>query len=131
CTRVANGSNGNHCLIGWDGPHGHALRAGHVSTTAQQSYLRLERYMPAGELVFILWTSSSLTNGWLDMYVDGVQNLYSDTGCSYIYTPVAYPASSADTIATGASTDFDFRADFSEYGSTLDFLAPGGGGSGG
>ncbi|MCB2153404.1 S8 family serine peptidase [bacterium] len=47
------------------------------------------------------------------------------------YTPttaVAYPASYANSIAVGASTDCDYRSDYSEYGSALDFVAPSNGG---
>jgi len=33
-------------------------------------------------------------------------------------------------FAVGATSDFDYRANFSQYDSTLDFVAPGGGGSG-
>ncbi len=44
-------------------------------------------------------------------------------------TRIGWPAGHPDTIAVGASTDRDFRADYSQYGDstyggTLDFLAP-------
>jgi subtilisin family serine protease len=42
---------------------------------------------------------------------------------------VAYPALHPDTIGVGASTNFDYRADYSRYGFGLDFVAPSGGGS--
>ncbi len=41
---------------------------------------------------------------------------------------VTYPASHADVIAVGASSEFDYRSDFSQYGDDLDLVAPGGGG---
>ncbi len=49
---------------------------------------------------------------------------------------IGYPASHPDTIAVGASSDFDFRSDYSQYavapnGDTLDFVAPSGGGRSG
>lgn len=49
---------------------------------------------------------------------------------SYVwYDPyVAYPASHPDVIAVGASTEFDYRSYFSQYGDDLDLMAPGGGG---
>jgi hypothetical protein len=41
---------------------------------------------------------------------------------------VSYPANLANTIAVGASTDFDYRSAYSQYGATLDFVAPSSGG---
>lgn len=49
-------------------------------------------------------------------------------------TTIGYPASLTTTLAVGASTDWDYRADYSSftidgaYGGVLDFLAPSGGG---
>ena len=43
-------------------------------------------------------------------------------------TAVGYPASHPDAIAVGASTDCDYRSQFSQYEGELDFVAPGGGG---
>src|SRR2546430_12032988 len=37
-------------------------------------------------------------------------------------TAVAYPANLAYTLAVGASTDFDYRAAYSHYDSTLTFV---------
>lgn len=45
------------------------------------------------------------------------------------FTPNAnYPANLASTIGVGASTDWDYKADYSQYGPGLDFVAPSGGG---
>lgn len=41
---------------------------------------------------------------------------------------ISYPASLSSTIAVGASTDFDYRSDYSQYGNNLDFVAPSNGG---
>ena len=43
-------------------------------------------------------------------------------------TTIAYPASLADTIAVGASTDQDVRSGYSNYGTGIDFVAPSSGG---
>lgn len=43
-------------------------------------------------------------------------------------TAVSYPANLSSTIAVGASTDWNCRSDYSQYGSALDFVAPSGGG---
>jgi hypothetical protein len=45
-----------------------------------------------------------------------------------IYTAVEYPARHPDVMGVGASTDADVRADYSQYGAGLDFLAPSSGG---
>jgi subtilisin family serine protease len=50
------------------------------------------------------------------------------SGNSPVFTTLAYPASHADTIAVGASTDTDRRADYSTYGDKLDFVVPSSGG---
>ncbi len=42
---------------------------------------------------------------------------------------VSYPAKHPYTIAVGACTDFDYRSDYSCYGSELDFVVPSSGGS--
>lgn len=47
-----------------------------------------------------------------------------------VTTAVTYPASLPSVIAVGASTDCDYRADYSQYGAYLDFVAPSGGGFG-
>jgi hypothetical protein len=45
-------------------------------------------------------------------------------------TAVAYPANLSTTLAVGASSDFDYRSFYSQYGATLTFVAPSGGGYG-
>jgi hypothetical protein len=67
----------------------------------------------------------------LQAYKDGV--LVPSCGLtisptSALQTGVAYPASLLSTIAVGASTDCDYRADYSQYGPELDFVAPSSGG---
>jgi subtilisin family serine protease len=49
-------------------------------------------------------------------------------GLASVFPQIFYPSTHPDVIAVGASTDCDFRADYSQYGSELDFLAPSGGG---
>lgn len=46
-------------------------------------------------------------------------------------TAVTYPANLSSVFAVGATSDFDYRSHFSQYDSTLDFVAPGAGGYGG
>ena len=51
-----------------------------------------------------------------------------DSGVYDIDPYVSYPASHPHVIAVGATTEFDYRSYFSQYGEDLDLLAPGGGG---
>jgi subtilisin family serine protease len=44
-------------------------------------------------------------------------------------TPVSYPARYYEAIAVGASTNLGVRADYSQYGEDIDFVAPGSGGT--
>lgn len=87
----------------------------------------------SGEVTFHYWISSELYDylefwvyemgyGWSGPYLN-------DSGDYWYATPVDYPASHPDTFAVGASTDFDYRADYSCYGTGLDFLAPSSGGA--
>jgi len=46
-----------------------------------------------------------------------------------VATGISYPASHPDTIAVGASTNFDYRSHYSQFGTGLDFVAPSNGGT--
>ena len=48
-----------------------------------------------------------------------------------ITTDVSYPAAYPESIAVGAVTDFGCRANYSQYGSALAFVAPSNGGNSG
>ena len=60
--------------------------------------------------------------------VDGEEVDY-DAGVPLLETGLGYPASHPATMAVGASTDFDYRADYSQFGAGLDFVAPSDGGA--
>jgi subtilisin family serine protease len=64
----------------------------------------------------------------LRISVDGT-TYFSLGGTPSLTLPVSYPASHTDTIAVGASTNFDYRSDYSQYGSEMDLVAPSSGGS--
>ncbi len=125
-TSVQNGVNGNHAMTGWNGPNSRAVRAGAI-THNQSSWLSVTRTLGAGELRFWAWVSSELNNDQFRFYV-GSDLYFSNSGVPQITTAVGYPASHPLTIAVGASTDCDFRADYSQYGTGLDFVAPSSGG---
>lgn len=50
------------------------------------------------------------------------------SGIPSIATAIAYPATHPNVIATGASTDADVRADYSQFGPQIDLVAPSSGG---
>lgn len=63
-----------------------------------------------------------ITNGGTPVAV------WADAGDPFPIRPVSYPASIGSTIAVGASTDWDYRSAYSQFGTTLDFVGPSGGG---
>lgn len=68
---------------------------------------------------------------WVDVYTSGWSYVGSwgpFSGVPTITTAVAYPASYVNTMAVGASSDCDYRSDYSQYGPQLDFVAPSNGG---
>ena len=63
----------------------------------------------------------------LRLFVDGIL-VAKASGAATPKAGIAYPASNQYAMAVGASTDFGLRADYSQFGPTLDFLAPSSGG---
>lgn len=49
-------------------------------------------------------------------------------GPAVVTTEISWPARHGNAIAVGASTDQDFRSDYSQFGAELDFVAPSAGG---
>ena len=86
------------------------------------------------KLEFRAWVSCEEDFDRLRLYVsgDGGETFEASpvevSGVPAIRPDVGYPASLPSTIAVGASTDFDYRADYSQYGGALDFVAPSNGG---
>ena len=124
-------SDGRHAMTGFSDSESLSVRSGSVGNN-ESSYLQVTKTVDTGSLMFWVWSSCENYFDGLRFYFDG--KLYFDetdiSGEPYIRTTVAYPASHPDTIAVGASTDFDYKADYSCYGSDLDFVAPSGGGLG-
>ncbi len=134
-TQVTSGVNGNRAMTGWDGPGSHAVRAGSIGNN-ELSWLDFTTYITVGRLTFWIWTETEagMQGGEFvgfdafEFVVNLTNVLANDFGVPILETSVGYPASNPNTIAVGASTDFDFRADYSQFGSTLDFVAPSDGG---
>jgi len=111
---------------GWDGGT-QAAKAGSI-THSQSTWLEVTKAVSAGDLTYHAWVSSESGYDFFRLYVNGAPYLpYS--GVPTIRTAVAYPARYPECIATGASTNFDYRSDYSQYDSTLDIVAPSNGGS--
>lgn len=87
----------------------------------------------SGLIQFLYWVSTEA--GYDLLYFRAVRAgattpayEYVNSGITAIDPYVAYPANHPDVIAVGASAEFDYRADYSQYGEDLDVVAPGGGG---
>jgi subtilisin family serine protease len=127
-TNVKEGMNGNRALTGWDGSDSRSLRAGPIGAN-QTTYLEVTKSLQPGVFRFWAWVSSERNADYFRFYVDGEEiNGFRESGVPLIETAVSYPASHAACFAVGASTDLDFRSDYSQYGIGLDFLAPSDGG---
>lgn len=126
---VQDGVNGNHAQVAWNGEGSRSVRAGTIGNS-QVSGLRVTRAVASGDLTFRVWVSSQAgADGWV-LYVDNIPYL-SGSGVPAVTNEVTYPATLSAVYGVGATSDFDYRSDFSQHGATLDFVAPGGGGSGG
>jgi len=95
-----------------------------------------------GSLVYLAWTSSEAGNDVLSLRVkdvatgqwDGPYAELQASGVPAVTTVISYPASHPATIAVGASTDWDYRSDYSQYaadtsrGTSVEIVAPSNGG---
>jgi len=129
---VQNNVGGNHGLIGWNGQASRAVRAGDINDN-QTSGLRVTKTAGIGALMFHVWVSAEYsTSAYFDhvaFLLDGdVYFRIDDDPTAPAVTTIGYPANNTNAIAVGASTDFDFRSDYSCYAGKLDFVAPSDGG---
>ena len=90
-------------------------------------------FTTSSSIIFYYWISSEASYDFIEfraVKTDAAPPPFApvDSGVYPTDPYVAYPASHADVIAVGASTEFDYRSYFSQYGSDLDLVAPGGGG---
>ena len=121
-------SNGIHAR----GASGKSVKAGTI-THSQETYLDITRAVGAGDLTFWAWISSEQDYDFFDFYVDGTLYFHFTPGQYGHSNDVGYPASNPDTIVVGASNDggisgLEERSDYSQFGSTLDVVAPSSGG---
>lgn len=111
----------------------HAAKAGTI-TDSQTSYIQAVRTLPSGFFYSYQWVSGEEDFDGLtleiDLNNDGSIDLATSliTGVPFIDTGVSYPAAYPESIAVGASTNFDCRSYYSQYGPQLAFVAPSNGG---
>lgn len=111
----------------------YAVKAGTIGNN-QTSVLRspVINMSAVGSLRFNYWVSSEGGADGLILYASfngGTYTPYfSTSGVPIVTSNASYPASLASNIGVGASTDWDYRSHYSQYGSALDIVAPSGGG---
>ena len=112
----------------------YSARAGMI-TDNQATYVDVVKTVPAGSIRYSGWVSSEPYYDhfafWFDENNDGTWTgpYLKFSGVPWFTTGVSYPAAHPESIAIGASTDFDCRAEYSQYGTALDLVAPSNGGS--
>jgi subtilisin family serine protease len=130
---VQEGVSGDHALTGWNGPNSRALRAGTI-THSKTNYVQVTKNTGAGAVTFYMWVSCEYGVDYYydfaSFFLDGTRYFMADGDFTPDISP-GYPASHSNTIAVGASTDFDFRSDYSQYGEGLDIVLPSSGGRSG
>lgn len=95
----------------------------------QATYLDYTGTFGAGQLLFYYWSSSQLNLDGLfirvDLNNDGSFNAnYLVSGIDAFNQAVAFPASHPGSVAVGASSNFDCRSAYSQFGPQLAFVAP-------
>jgi subtilisin family serine protease len=107
-----------------------SAKAGTIGDS-QSTWLEVTKTISAGDLTFYDWISSEYYYDGLTFSIDGsdlVTPADGYSGVPYVATGVSYPAAYPEAIAIGASSDYDSRADYSQYGPELDLVAPSSGG---
>ena len=110
----------------------HAAKAGTI-TDDESTFLEVVKTVPAGDLIFFSWFSAEMMFDGLRLKLDlNNDGSFDYTGplLSQVDTfDVGFPASFPETIAVGASSNFDCRSAYSKFGPELDFVAPSCGGT--
>ncbi len=101
----------------------------------QTTWLQTVQTTATGDMAVYVLTSSEEDYDVFNLYIDGVwqkpfgaETTYTDPGGIYTLSEISYPANHPNAIAVGASTDGNLRADYSQFGTGLDFVTPSGGG---
>ena len=125
-------TDSSHANEGWC--YTRAAKAGTISHN-QSTFLEVVKTVPAGVLCSYFWVSSETDYDGLTLKVDlnndGSFDLTGPllSGVPDVIFDVSYPARYPEAIAVGASSNFDCRSDYSQFGPELDFVAPSSGGT--
>ena len=115
----------------------HAARSGAIGDS-EISYVQVTKTVIEGVILFGAAVSAHYANSVLndflsfDVLLDGSADwtsTYIASGVTAFSEGVYFPAAIPEAVAVGAATDFDCRADYSQYGAALDLVAPSSGGS--
>jgi subtilisin family serine protease len=100
------------------------------SLTTQQWAQTFDWAAQRGRIISCSWgiTPTNTLSAAIRRAVDSEVTVFCSTGNSGANT-INYPASMAETIAVGASTNQDVRAAYSQFGNGLDVVAPSSGGT--
>jgi hypothetical protein len=115
-------SDEGHCFT-------HAAKPGSIADN-QSTWIQTIKTLPAGNFYSYQWVSSEEGFDGLieevDLNNDGTIDLTTDfiSGIPLVDTGVSYPAAYPESIAVGASTNFDCRSHYSQFGSQIAFVAP-------
>ena len=111
-----------------------AAKAGAI-THSQSSFLEVTRTTAvAGQVTYNRWVSSESGFDGLRILIDlnnnGTYDFIGGLGSAVppVATGVSYPAAYPESIAVGATSNFDCRSHYSQYGPELDLVAPSSGG---
>ncbi len=108
----------------------HALKAGDIDDGEQSHLDIIVEHEGTNRVWFFYWISSEYGSDGLEFYFDRWNDgtIDKDYGWASGWAPVKfdlfYPASLPETVAVGASSSWDCRSGYSQFGADLDFLAP-------
>lgn len=131
-----SGNAGWSQYTGSDRARGTGLKSARSGAIGDNQTSRIEtaRAVGAGNLGFWLWTSTQTNQDIVTFQAlqnGSVIGSFTASGNPSVTTNAAYPSRHPQVICVGASTDFDYRSDYSQYGTNLSIVAPSGGGVGG
>ncbi|MGB5641495.1 MAG: S8 family serine peptidase, partial [Gammaproteobacteria bacterium] len=112
----------------------HSLKAGDIGDGEQSHLDIIVEHEQSNYVGFAYWLSSESPGDTLTVSLDrGNDGIVDEligqwSGVPVIYFDPNYPASLPETVAVGASSNWDCRSAYSQFGASLDFLAPSGGG---
>jgi uncharacterized repeat protein (TIGR01451 family) len=108
----------------------HALKAGAIGDGEQSHLDVIVEASRLGMTELYIWVSSEDEKDTLDIFIDSNNDGTIDgqfaqlSGVPQVRFDIPYPTNLPETVAVGASSSWDCRSDYSQFGADLDFLAP-------